>query len=68
MDILKIGSAHHQDSSETAHILAAHHANNGKMHDDKKFVLTSPFLDNCPLAGIFVFKASMQVETGKFEA
>jgi uncharacterized protein len=55
MVILKTGPDRAQDSTERAQIQAAHLANMGKMYDEKKLVLAGPFLDDSPLAGIFVF-------------
>jgi uncharacterized protein YciI len=63
--ILKTGPYRNQDSTETARIQAAHLANMGKMHDDKKLVLAGPFLDESPLAGIFIFDVATHEEANK---
>jgi uncharacterized protein len=60
--ILKTGPDRNQDSTETVRIQTAHLANIGKMYDDKKLVLAGPFIDESPLAGIFIFDVSTREE------
>ena len=63
--ILKTGPHRDQDSSSAKQIQDAHLANMGKMFDDKKLVLAGPFMDDSPLAGIFIFDVATQEEADK---
>jgi uncharacterized protein len=65
MVILKMGPNRNQDSTETMRIQSAHLTNMGKMYDDKKLVLAGPFMDDSPLAGIFIFDVATQEEADK---
>jgi uncharacterized protein YciI len=65
MVILKTGPNRNQDSIITARIQATHLANIGKLYDDKKLVLAGPFIDDSPLAGIFIFDVATQEEADK---
>jgi uncharacterized protein len=68
MVILKTGPHRNQDSTEAKRIQDAHLANMGKMFDDKKLILAGPFMDDSPLAGIFIFDVATQEEADRLAA